>query len=85
MKERKKIDIANQSGERQVSVGVVEDISKSKPPLSVKYLSLNCQIFTSFSKRTDHKLRLAAWRRSWWNCGSLSVSSTTTSSHLLKL
>ena len=49
MKERKEIDIANQSGEIQVSVGVVEHISKSKPPLSVKYLSLNCQILASLS------------------------------------
>ena len=103
MKEREKIDIANQNAERQVSIGVVEHISKSKPPLSVKYLSLNCQILvaklsnthlivnylsldsqilTSLSKWTDPKLRLAAWRRLWWNCGSLSVSSTSTLSHL---
>ena len=49
MKERKEIDIANQNAERQVSIGVVEHISKSKPPLSVKYLSLNCQILASLS------------------------------------
>ena len=41
MKERE--DIANQSGERQVSIGVVEHV-QSKLPLIVKYLPLNCQI-----------------------------------------
>ena len=47
MKEKEEID--NQNSERQVSIGVVEHISKSKPPLIVKYLSLNCQILASLS------------------------------------